>query len=225
MENPLKIPVLRFAVRSRKTQRWCNWLLLTFALAIAFSSAGAAATPRTDKAAPAQLIFTVDPAHGTLHWTLDTTLHLVHGTFAVKRGEVTVNPATGNATGDIVADATSGKTDNDSRDKKMHQEILETPRFPDIVFRVDQIEGLTAPLNKAQLKLHGTFFIHGAQHEMIVPADVEIAGDHWNGTAKFVVPYIAWGIKNPSNFLLKASPTVDVDLELSGSLRQTTKAP
>jgi polyisoprenoid-binding protein YceI len=221
MEKPLKIPFP--VVPVRKTEQR-GWLLLTFALAIAFVSASVAATPRVDRA-PAQLIVTVDPAHSTLHWTLDTTLHLVHGTFAVKRGEVTIDPATGNATGDIVADATSGKTDNDSRDKKMHQEILETPRFPEIVFRVNQIEGLTSPLNKTQLKLHGTFLIHGAEHEMIVPADVEFAGDRWTGTAKFVVPYIAWGIKNPSNFLLKASPTVDVDLKLSGSLHPTTKAP
>jgi polyisoprenoid-binding protein YceI len=221
----VKIPFLGFAASARTTKQWVTPLLLTFALAIALISAQVAAAPRADKSAPAQLIVTVDPAHSTLHWTLDTTLHLVHGTFIVKRGELTIDPATGNATGEFVADATSGKTDNDSRDKKMHQEILETPRFPEIVFRVSQVEGLTAPLSKEQIKLHGTFLIHGVQHEMIVPADVEFAGDHWNGTAKFVVPYIAWGIKNPSNFLLKASPTVDVDLELSGVLRQTIKAP
>jgi polyisoprenoid-binding protein YceI len=221
----VKIPLLGFAASTRKTKERRTPLLLTFALAIALISAQVAAAPRVDKSAPAQLIATVDPAHSTLHWTLDTTLHLVHGTFTVKRGELTIDPATGSSTGEFVADATSGKTDNDSRDKKMHQEILETPRFPEIVFRVSQVEGLTAPLSKAQIKLHGTFLIHGAQHEMIVPADVEFAGDHWNGTAKLVVPYIAWGIKNPSNFLLKASPTVDVDLELSGTLHQTIKAP
>jgi polyisoprenoid-binding protein YceI len=221
----VKIPFLGFAASTRKTKERRTPLLLTFALAIALISAQVAAAPRADNSAPAQLIVTVDPAHSTLHWTLDTTLHLVHGTFTVKRGELTIDPVTGNATGEFVADATSGKTDNDSRDKKMHQEILETPRFPEIVFRVSQVEGLTAPLSKAQIKLHGTFLIHGVQQEMIVPADVEFAGDHWNGTAKFVVPYIAWGIKNPSNFLLKASPTVDVDLELSGTLHQTIKAP
>jgi polyisoprenoid-binding protein YceI len=203
--------------------------LLILALAVVVStcySLRVAAAPRSSTAAPVQIVFSVDPAHSKLDWTLDTTLHLVHGTFAVKRGEVTVDPNTGNATGEIVADATSGKTDNDSRDKKMHQEILETPKFPEIVFRVNQIEGLTAtPSSKAQIKLHGTFIIHGTQHDMIVPANMEFSGDHWNGTAKFVVPYIAWGLKNPSNFLLKASPTVDVDLELSGSQRPPTKTP
>lgn len=173
--------------------------------------------------APATLVLTIDPAHSALHWTLDTTLHMVHGTFALKRGEVTVDPASGKASGEIVADATSGTTDNDSRDKKMHQEILETPRFPEIVFRVSRIEGLTAPLAKAHLMLHGTFLIHGTEHDMTVPADTEFAGDHFSGSATFVVPYIGWGIKNPSNFLLKASPTVDVSLELSGNVRPSAR--
>jgi polyisoprenoid-binding protein YceI len=201
-------------------------MLVLAILVSCYYSLGVAAEPRSADPAPAQIVFSIDSAHSKVDWTLDTTLHLVHGTFAVKRGEVTVDPNTGNATGEIVADATSGKTDNDSRDKKMHQEILETPKFPEIVFHVNQIEGLTAaPSSKAQIKLRGTFIIHGTQHEMVVPADVEFAGDHWNGSAKFVIPYIAWGLKNPSNFLLKASPTVDVDLELSGIQHPATKAP
>jgi polyisoprenoid-binding protein YceI len=203
--------------------------LLIVALAIAISTCGvlrSGAAFRSGNPAPGKLVFSVDAAHSTLHWTLDTTLHLVHGTFAVKQGEITVDPATGDATGEIVVDATSGKTDNDSRDKKMHQEILESPKFPEIAFRVSQIEGLTAPpSSKAQIKLHGTFTIHGAQHEMVVPAEVEFTGDHWNGAAKFVAPYIAWGLKNPSNFLLKANPTVDVELDLSGAQHLAAKTP
>jgi hypothetical protein len=206
----------------------CTWLLAALTLVVALPSYS-----RTNgvvanvQAAPVskQLIFLIDPAQSTLHWTLDTTLHLVHGTFTVKRGELTVDTTNGKTTGEIVADATSGKTDNDSRDKKMHQEILETPRFPEIVFRISQIEGFTSPSGKVPLKLHGVFLIHGAQHDMVIPGDADFAGDHWNGSAKFVVPYIEWGIKNPSNFLLKASPTVDVSLELSGTVRAATKAP
>jgi polyisoprenoid-binding protein YceI len=212
---------------NQKTQSgvWTVLLLLLAVASLGFQTANVPPPSRNDKSTPAQLVCSVDAAHSSLHWTLDTTLHLVHGTFAVKRGEVTIDTATGNATGEIVADATSGKTDNDSRDKKMHEEILETARFPEIVFRISQIDGLTRPPNKSQLKLHGTFTIHGTQHDMIVPADIEFAADHWTGTATFVVPYIAWGLKNPSNFLLKASPTVDVTLELSGSERPGSKVP
>lgn len=202
------------------------FILLAFAPALASFAYQKTATPSSsDKSASSKIIFSVDPARSTSHWTLDTTLHLVHGTFAVKRGEVTIDPVTGNASGEIVVDATSGKTDNDSRDKKMHQEILETPRFPEIVFHVSRVEGLTIPPGKSQLKLNGAFTIHGASHDLVVPADIEFAGDQWKGTATFVVPYITWGIKNPSNFLLKASPTVDVTLELAGSMHPGVKTP
>jgi hypothetical protein len=52
-------------------------------------------------------------------------------------------------------------------------------------------------------------------------ADVhsEFTGDHWKGTAKFDVPYIQWGIKDPSNFMLKVKPVVNVEMELSGSTK------
>src|ERR1700722_48894 len=211
---------------SNATWRATALVLLEFAIAIpACYAFRVAAATESQSPASGQIVFTIDPAHSTLHWTLDTTLHLVHGTFAVKRGEVALDPKTGNATGEIVVDATSGKTDNDSRDKKMHQEILETPKFPEIVFRVNQIENPAVPPSKGQIKMHGVFMIHGMKHELIVPAEVEFSGDRWNGTAKFVVPYIAWGLKSPSTFLLKASPTVDVDLELSGTQNQATKTP
>ena len=142
----------RGIARLKTRPRAVTFSLLVLAVVVsAFYSRRVAAAPRAASPSPAQIVFSIDPAHSKLDWTLDTTLHLVHGTFAVKRGEVNADPNTGTATGEIVVDATSGKTDNDSRDKKMHQEILETPKFPEIMFRVNQIEGLTLPPAKAQI--------------------------------------------------------------------------
>jgi hypothetical protein len=41
--------------------------------------------------------------------------------------------------------------------------------------------------------------------------------DRWNGAANFSVPYVQWGLKNPSNFLLKVNRSVKIDLEMTGS--------
>jgi polyisoprenoid-binding protein YceI len=191
-------------------------LALTFSAAYANNSA---ATPALAEATSPQIIVTVDPAHSDLHWTMDSTLHTVHGTFAIARGEFTVDPGTGKASGEVVADAKSGQTGNDSRDQKMHQEILETPKFPEIIFRLNKIEGLAPASPKNEIKLTGTFILHGAPHDLTVPAEVEWTGNTWKGTAKFAVPFLAWGLKNPGNFLLKVSPTADVELALSGTMR------
>ena len=180
---------------------------------------------QTQKTSPPQIVVIVDPAHSKFDWTLDSTLHTVHGTFAISRGEFTVDPSSGKASGEVVADAKTGQTGNDSRDQKMHQEILETAKFSEIIFRVTQIEGLAPASPKNEIKLHGTFVLHGTPHDMIVPAQVEWSGSNWKGTANFEVPFLAWGIKNPGNFLLKVSPTVNVTLEFSGSTHAPKQTP
>jgi polyisoprenoid-binding protein YceI len=165
------------------------------------------------------LVFALDPAQSKVHWTLGTTLHTVHGTFALKKGVLQLDSSTGKASGEILADATSGKSDNDSRDKKMHKDVLESARFTDIVFRPHRIEGKVAPQGESAVQLHGVFQLHGAEHEFTVPVHANLAADHWSATANFNIPFIDWGLKNPSNWLLKVDHAVTVDLDLKGTFQ------
>jgi polyisoprenoid-binding protein YceI len=165
------------------------------------------------------LVFALDPAQSKVHWTLGTTLHTVHGTFALKKGALQLDLSTGKATGEIVADATSCKTDNDSRDKKMHKDVLESARFTDIIFRPDRIDGKVASQGESAVQLHGVFLLHGAEHEFTVPVHANLAAGHWSATANFSIPFIDWGLKNPSNWLLKVDHAVTVDLDLKGTIR------
>src|ERR1700686_3229903 len=169
--------------------------------------------------AAAQLVLSVDPAKSTVHWSVESSLHTVHGTFHVKRGTLSVDPATGKASGEIVVDATSGESGNDGRDRRMHKEILESARYSEVVFRPDRADGTIAAQGNSSLKLHGIFSLHGADHELSVPTQATLREDQWKGTAAFEVPYIEWGLKNPSNFLLKVKPVVEVELDLAGSVR------
>jgi polyisoprenoid-binding protein YceI len=166
-----------------------------------------------------EIVFGIDPAQSKVHWMLGTTLHTVHGTFAFKNGTLHLDPATGKAGGEIVVYATSGDSGNDSRDKKMHKEVLESGQFPDVIFRPDRVEGKTTPERRFTVQVHGTFVLHGSEHELTVPVQAEFAGDHWTGSAKFNVPFIDWGLKNPSSFLLKVNHAVEIELELKGSLQ------
>lgn len=184
---------------------------------IAPSRAAAAATGQTR-----ELALRVDPSRSQVHWTLGSTLHTVHGTFLVRSGAIRIDTVSGKAGGEIVIDAPSGESGNDGRDKKMHREIIESDKYKDIAFRPDRVEGSLAAQGSVAVQIHGTLLLHGAEHEITVPVQAELAADHWKGTGKFNVPYIAWGLKSPNNFFLKADKSVDVELELAGALERNT---
>jgi polyisoprenoid-binding protein YceI len=191
-----------------------------FAFLIFVATRASSQTPQPSlQTNPSEVTLNLDLAQSKLRWTLDSTLHTVHGTFALKRGAVKFDPATGSASGEFVADATSGQSGNDGRDKKMHTEILESARYSEVIFRVKRIEGKVLAQGSSNVHVHGTFVLHGAEHELTVPAQAELNGNRWKGSAKFSVPYIQWGLKSPNTFLLKADPTVEIVLELSGTLQ------
>ena len=208
---------IRTTVASRITGS-CAFLGL---FAILLAATGAPRFPQQAQSPAAQLSLAVEPAQSKVHWVLDTTLHTVHGTFALKRGELRFEPDLSKASGEIVVDATSGVSGNDSRDKKMHKEILESSRFSEIVFHPDRIDGKVSLQGASDVQVHGVFSLHGSDHELTLPIHAEVSGTSWKGTGKFSVPYIQWGLKNPSNFLLKVKPDVEIDLELSGTLQNS----
>lgn len=174
------------------------------------------AAPQTPTA---EIVLGIDPAQSKVHWTLGTTLHTVHGTFAFKNGTFHVDPASGKASGAVAVYATSGDSGNDGRDKKMHKDVLESGKYPDIIFRPDRVEGKIAPQGTFTVQVHGIFVLHGSEHELAVPVQAEFSGAHWTGSAKFNVPFIDWGLKNPSNFFNKVNHAVEIELELKGSLQ------
>src|ERR1700737_412347 len=82
-----------------------------------------------------EIVLRLDPTLSKVHWTLGSSLHTVHGSFAFKKGTLQLDTSTGKASGEIIVDATSGNSGNDSRDKKMHKEVLESGRYAEVIFR------------------------------------------------------------------------------------------
>jgi len=171
-----------------------------------------------------EIVLEIDPSQSTLHWTLESTVHAVHGSFAFKRGNLQLDTSTGKASGEIIVDAASGNSGNDGRDKKMHKDVLESGKYSEIIFRPDHVEGKIAPQGVFTVQVHGVFLLHGREHELTVPVQAAFEGDHWTGTAKFKVPFIDWGLKNPSNFFLRVNHSVEIELELKGSLQNPAGA-
>lgn len=164
-----------------------------------------------------------DPAQTTAKFTLGATLHTVHGVFRVKRCEVHFDPMSGKLDGEIVFDATSGQSGNDSRDRKMHKEVIESARHPEIAFRPDRILGTVGATGVSSLQVHGMFGIHGAEHEITVPVDVKLDAEHWSASAHFPVPYAKWGMKDPSSLFLRVADSVDVEFQGTGVVKPTAQ--
>lgn len=159
----------------------------------------------------------LDPARTAVHFTLKTSLHTVHGTFRLKSGKVTFDPLTRKASGLLVVDAATGESGNSGRYAKMHKEILESQTYEEITFAPLEIEGNVPMRDDSQVQVKGTFRLHGQDHEMIVPVDVRISGPDLTLDANFSVPYISWGLKNPSTFILRAGDTVQLSVHAVGA--------
>lgn len=152
----------------------------------------------------------IDPDKSEVEFVVGSTLHTVHGSFHLKSGTMQFDPDTGQASGALVVDAASGSSGSSARDHRMNKEVLQTDRYPDIVFRPHRVEGKVAAEGNSQVQLHGIFSIHGADHEMTVPVDVQASAGAYTSTAHFQVPYIKWGMKNCSTFILRVNDTVDI---------------
>jgi polyisoprenoid-binding protein YceI len=160
-----------------------------------------------------------DASKCTVQFTLGAVLHTVHGSFKVKGGHARFDPASGQASGQIVVDVQSGETGDSGRDRQMHEAVLESNRFPEAVFSLDRVKGQVLSSGESQINLHGSLRLHGGEHEMTIPATVKVQNDLVTATARFAVPYVAWGMNDPSNLVLRVDKTVKVELAFTGKIR------
>jgi polyisoprenoid-binding protein YceI len=187
-------------------------LLLSLILSLTFS--GAAADYHLE----------LTPGNTKINWTLTDPLHTVHGTFKLKRGDIHFDPETGKAGGEVVVDATSGESGSSQRDSRMHKNVLESPKYPDVSFAPDHVEGKVELAGKSNVKLHGIFKIHGAAHEITVPVEVIAKDNQLAANLKFDVPYVAWGMKDPSIVFLKVGKSVEIEMQATAPVAATTAA-
>jgi polyisoprenoid-binding protein YceI len=161
----------------------------------------------------------LDTNRSEVHFTLTDTMHTVHGTFHIQQGDINFDPATGQATGVIVVDALSGQSGNSIRDHRMAKDELKAPGFKTVAFAPTRFTGTFNPTGDSTLQVHGLFTLIGTPHEIDVPMQVQVNGEQIHAVGSFVIPYIQWGLKDPSTFMIKVNKEVHVDLDLSGTLR------
>jgi polyisoprenoid-binding protein YceI len=184
-----------------------------------------ATCPRATRAQ--ESVVRLDPTNSTINFTLGATMHTVHGTFKLKRGEIHVDAVTGKASGSIVIDATSGDSGDSSRDHKMHAEIIESAKYPEIVFSPSQLNAepghtLRESLEQrgtTQVRANGIFRLLGQDHDVTLDLNVQNDGNgHVEISGAFPIPYIKWGLKSPDTFILRVSDTVQLAIHASAQL-------
>ena len=139
--------------------------------------------------------FVVNPDASEVKITLKTTHELVIGAFHIQSGSIEFDCGTPKMKGSVAVLAGSGKTGNDSRDKKMNKDILNVEQYATVIFT-----------------------LLGTPHEIDIPIVVHLEGTTATAKAHFFVPYVQWGLKNPSFLIWKADNDVAIDLFLAGRL-------
>jgi polyisoprenoid-binding protein YceI len=162
--------------------------------------------------------FAVNPDASEVKMTLNTTHEVVNGTFHIQSGSIEFDRSTSKMSGLVVVLAGSGKTGNGSRDKKMDKDILLVEQYATVSFEPKSYAGVIAPSGDSAIQVTGIFTLLGTPHEITIPMLVHLENATATAKAHFVVPYIQWGVKDPSFLFWKADKDVAIDLFLTGRL-------
>ena len=160
--------------------------------------------------------FAVNPDASEIKMTLNTTHEVVNGTFHIQSGSIEFDRGDSKISGSVVVLAGSGMTGNDSRDKKMNKDILKVDQYTTVSFAPKTYTGTIAPSGDSTIQVSGVFTLLGNPHDSTIPMQIHMDGSKATARAHFVIPYVQWGLKNPSFMFWKAENGVAIDLNLFG---------
>jgi polyisoprenoid-binding protein YceI len=162
--------------------------------------------------------FTVNPDSSQVAFSLGGNGHHVEGTFHVQSGSIDFDRNAQTISGSVVVAAGSGNSGEPSRDKKMNSEVLDVAHYSEVTFAPTSYQGTIAASGDSTIQLTGTFTLLGTPHDLTVPMQIHIDGRNLTAKTHFTVPYVQWGLKDPSVFILKVAKEVDIDLTLAGNV-------
>jgi polyisoprenoid-binding protein YceI len=160
----------------------------------------------------------LDPNATKIRFVLEATLHNVEGSARLVEGKIRFDLERGSAGGIVRVDARSATTGIQMRDTTMHAEVLESERFPEVVFIPERlVEGRGEP-SKRSLNVEGRIKIHGVEQSLTIPLETTVDQKRVRLQGRFVLPYVKWGMKDASTFLLRVGKTVEVHIDAVGML-------
>ena len=190
-------------------------------LALAIGLA-AGALARSAALPPGTAVLRLDPASSAVAFRLPGSLHDTHGTFRLKEGTIELDTATSQAEGLVVVDAATGDTGNSARDARMRDVVLESEHFPDIRFRPARVVATLDADGSFHATADGTLTLHGTDHALTSVIDGRLVGERLTATCRFSVPYVEWGLEDPSVLFLKVGKVVEIEVTAAGELTWTS---
>lgn len=198
------------------------FLLLSIVLLTSFlvNAQQASPRPKPSAAVPARnVVIHFDPQTTQIRFKVGSLLRDVRGTFQFKGGALAIDPDSTLAQGELLVDATTGRTGNVARDKEMQDEVLESKRYPSIFFHAEHLRGQVPKTNgSSDVIAEGMLNIHGADHPMQLKLHLIRVSNTLSATTHFSVPYVEWGMKNPRGSFFHLSRTVQVDVSAKGTI-------
>lgn len=185
------------------------FLFLLSASVLANNAAAAESRPGT---------LVLDPSKTLIEFRLPGALHTTHGRFKLERGTIRADPNTGEADGSIVVDAKSGDSGIDSRDNRMKNSVLEVQKYPEITFTPSYVSGHLKKDDQFEASLHGIINLHGSSHSIVMEVQGRLDGDSLVAKSHFSIPYVEWGMENPSVMFLTVAKQVDIDIATEGHI-------
>ena len=162
--------------------------------------------------------FAVNPDASEVKMKLNTTHEVVNGTFHIQSGSINFDRTASHISGIVIVAAGSGKTGNDSRDKKMNKDILKVAQFATVSFAPKAYNGTIAASGDSTIQVSGVFTLLGTAHDLSIPMQIHLDGSKATAKGQFNVPYVQWGLKNPSFMIWKADNDVAMDFNLVGQV-------
>jgi polyisoprenoid-binding protein YceI len=164
-------------------------------------------------------VLILEPERTSVTFTVKATGHDVDGVLALQSGQIRFDPDTGAVSGQVTLDLRRAQTGNRLRDREMRQNVFETERFPHVVFRPSRMLGALQPSAVSDIVLVGVVVMHGTEHAFSLPVKARLDGESVSAEAVFDIPYVAWGMRNPSLLFLRVAPAVAVTVKTEASLR------
>jgi polyisoprenoid-binding protein YceI len=164
-------------------------------------------------------VLILEPEKTSVTFTVKATGHDVDGVLALDSGQIRFDPDTGAVSGQVTLDLRRAQTGNRLRDREMHRSVFETERFPLVVFRPSRMQGALQASAASEIILVGIVLMHGREHAFSLPVKVRQDGERVTAEAVFDIPYVAWGLRNPSLLFFRVAPAAAVTVKTEASLR------